>query len=161
MLSDAQYTLMKRVGQNFQNLLHLLGLIRKPSMLPNKPCSHLYPCCSLLGSAWSFMTRLQWDYCIMRRISRKARAFLLKCGETHLAACSKHREEIKQGLMQGQNSACTGVLYMWCYTCTGSYLQFLEKKLSSDFCELFWHDENTAEPEAKSLWGIRTSCSWF
>lgn len=63
----------------------------------------------------------------MRRISRKARAFLLKCGETHLAACSKHREEIKQGWMQGQNSAYTGVLYMWCYTCTGNYLQFLEK----------------------------------
>lgn len=101
MLSEAQYMLMKRVRHNFPNLLHLLCLITKPSMLPNKPCCHLYPCCSLLGSTWSFMTRLQGDYCIITRISRQARAFLLKCGETHLAACAKHREEVKQGLMHG------------------------------------------------------------
>lgn len=130
-LSEAQYTLMKTVRENFQNSLHLLCLISKPSMLPNKPCCHLYPCCSILGSTWSFMTRLQWDYRIMTRTSRQARAFLLKCGETHLAACSKHREEIKQGLMQGQNSAfysCAGVLYL-CYSYSGRNPQFLDKAL--------------------------------
>lgn len=103
--------------------------IMNPSMLPNKPRCHLYLCCSLLGSTWSFMTRLPRDYCIMRRISSRARAFLMKYGETHPAACWKQRRN-KARTDAGAKFTlcwCAGVLYMWCYSSTGRNLQFLGK----------------------------------
>lgn len=56
-VSDAQYTLMKRASETeFPKFASPVRFDKEAEYVAQ---CHLYPCCSLLGSAWSFMTRLQ------------------------------------------------------------------------------------------------------
>lgn len=114
-LSEAQYTLMKRASETE------FPRFASPVMFNNEAkYVAQYTMLTPLPLLFSPVGNLEFHDKITTTLlcnekNTRARAFLTKCGETHLAACSKHREEIKQGLMQRQISAYAGVQV--CFTC--------------------------------------------